>query len=273
MTDETDVKEGNEGEGEKQEVKLSEDETRALNLGWKPKDQWQGNPDDWVPAKWWLKYGDVEQRALTAEQEAKHKEKVLGSMKNHYIRVKEDALAEIRDTIKRAKRDAMKNEDFARVAELDAEQEVLENNVKQKFAKADADAQNDTQAPAGPPPEFFEWNRRNSWYVLNSKDELTSEADALAIAHMQRNPNSTYREMLVDVETKIKKLFPEKFKMEEPPIMAVDDGGGEGGTRQPKQSSKAPKLSDVEKEVAKRFGMTDAEYAKERDKYSERKGL
>lgn len=273
MTDEKDVvNEGEGGEGTP-EVKLSEDETRAVSLGWKPKEEWQGNPDDWVPAKWWLKYGDVEQRLLSAEQEAKHKEKVLGSMKNHYVRVKEDAIAEIRDTIKRAKKEAMKNEDFARVAELDLEQEVLETNVKQKFAQADEDAKKDVAAQPGPPPEFYEWNRRNSWYTLGSTDELSSEADSLAIAYMQKNPNASYKEMLTTVEGKIKKLFPDKFKGEEPPIMAVDDGGGEHGSKGTKGGTKSPKLSDVEKEVAKRFGMTEAEYAKERDKYSERKGL
>lgn len=269
-----DIKAGEGTPEPKDEVKLSEDETRAVSLGWKPKEEWQGNPDDWVPAKWWLKYGDVEQRLLSAEQEAKHKEKVLGSMKNHYIRVKEDALAEIRDTIKRAKREATKNEDYARVAELDAEQEILENNVKQKFAEADTAAKKDIEAPSNtPPPEFHEWNRRNPWYTLGSTDELSSEADSLAVIYMQKNPNAPYKEMLTVVEGKIKKLFPEKFKAEEPPIMAVDDGGGEAGTRNPKTSSKSTKLSEVEKEVAKRFGMTDAEYAKERDKYSERKGL
>jgi hypothetical protein len=90
---------------------------------------------------------------------------------------------------------------------------------------------------------------------------------------MQKNPNAAYPDMLKDIEVKMKKLFPEKFKGEEPPIMAVDDGGGEHGSKGTKGSSKSPKLSDVEKEVAKRFGMTPEDYAKERDKYSERKGL
>lgn len=259
----------------KDEVKLSEEETRAINLGWKPKDQWQGNPDEWVPAKWWLRYGDVEQRLLAAEQENKHKEKVLGSMKNHYTRVKEDAIAEVKQTIQRQKREALKEEDFQRVAELDAELEVLETGIKNRFNAVDKDVANDVNsAPPGPPPEFHEWNRQNPWYKLGSNDEITKEADALAIAYAtQHGQNTDYRKMLDYVGDKIKKLFPEKFKQEEVPMTSVDDGGGEQGSRGTKGGPKAPKLTDVEKEVARRFGMTDDEYAKERDKYEKRKGI
>lgn len=261
----------NDDNGNNNEVKLTEEETRAINLGWKPKDQWQGSPDEWVPAKWWLKYGDVEQRLLAAEQENKHKEKVLGSMKSHYTRVKEDAMAEVKQTIQRQKREALKNEDYQRVAELDAELEVLEGGLKNKFANVDKQVNEDTKQ-SGPPPEFFEWQRHNPWYKPGTNDEVTGEADALALAYVARNPNSDYKTMLNHVTDRIKKVFPDKFKAEEPPMTGVDEGG-EQGSKPTKGGSKSPKLTEVEKEVAARFGMTEEEYAKERDSYNKRKGI
>lgn len=259
-------------DNQEKEVKLTEDEERAVNLGWKPKEQWQGDPNEWVPAKWWLRYGDVEQRLQAAEAEAKHKEKVLGTMKNYYTRVKEDAVAEVRAQLQRAKRDAVKNEDYEKVAQLDANLQDLENGLKVKFEQVDKEVNTQSQ-PSGPPPEFYAWNRENSWYKLGSSDELTAEADTLAIAYMARNPNAHYTEMLKDVGEKIKKLHPEKFKKEEPPMNPVDDGGGENSGKAKSGGSKLPKLTAEEKEVAARFGMSEEEYAKEKVKFEQRKGF
>jgi len=271
MTDDT-KDEGNTDESNKEEVKLTEDEERALNLGWKPKEQWQGDPNDWVPAKWWLKYGDVEQRLQAAEAEAKHKEKVLGTMKNYYTRVKEDAVAEVRAQLQRAKREAVKNEDYEKVAQLDANLQDLENGLKTKFEQVDKEVSQNSP-PAGPPPEFYAWNRENSWYHLGSQDEMTAEADSLAIAYMARNPNAHYTDMLNHVGDRIKKLFPDKFKKEESPMTAVDDGGGETGGKAKTGGTKLPKLTAEEKEVAARFGMSEEEYAKEKVKFEQRKGF
>lgn len=250
--------------------KVSEDEQRAINLGWKPKDQWQGSEDDWVPAKWWLKYGDVEQKAIILEQQDKHKEKVIASMKGHYIRVKEDAVKEALDIIKRQKREAVKNEDYQKVAELDTQADELEVGLRNRFKHNDSDVAKVEQAQ-GPDPDFLEWNRHNNWYKVGSGDQLTVDADTLGIGFKNRNPNATSKEILEYVEGKIKTMHPDKFKKAEPTPSAVDDGGS--NTQSPTRSQGTKyKLSEAEKVAAEAFGISEAEYAKELQKFDQRKG-
>ena len=257
---------------EKEEVKVSPDEERAISLGWKPKDQWQGEEDDWVPAKHWLKYGDLEHELMSERQSSKHKDKVMGVMKGHHLRLKEDAKKEIEQTIRRQKQDAIKEEDFQRVAVLDAKLDVLKENLDKRFVDADSQANREIPQASGPPPEFFEWNRSNSWYKLGSStDEMTSEADTIAMGYQTRNPSAPYKECLKYVEDKIKKLYPENFKKEEVNT-AVDDGGSTRSTSTVFKKG-GYKLNEMEKAAAAGFGMTEAEYAKELEVYDKRRGV
>jgi hypothetical protein len=260
-----------EDKDDKKEVTYTEDEQRAIDLGWKPKDQWQGGETEWVPAKWWLKYGDVEQRAQTFESQDKQKTRVIEAMKGHYLRVKEDAKKEVLETIKRQKREAIKDEDFQKVAELDVQADLINNNLETKFRENDTHIQRDTQVDPGPDPEFFNWNRQNSWYKLGSTDSLTVEADSLAVGYKQKNPNASYKQVLEYVSDRIPKIFPEKFKKDEEVIMtAVDDGTT--SRQSPRKTEGKYKLNDAEKEAAKMFGMTEEEYSKDLKKWDAQRG-
>lgn len=251
----------------------SPEEQKAIDLGWKPKDQWQGEEADWVPAKWWLKYGDLEQRAITLESQNKQTDKVLNVLKTRYLRLKEDALKELQNNVKRRKQEAIKNEDYERVAQLDTEAEALTQALEVKFDENARQMQQ--EIPNSPPPEFFQWNRENSWYKLgDTSDEMTVEADLLAAAMFAKDKNVPYEHVLKTVTDKIKRLFPDKFKKQEstPSAAAVDEGGS-SGSRSRDGGKRSSRLSPLEKEMAARFGMTEEEYAKEQDAYVKRKGV
>ena len=257
-----------------EEPKLTPDEERAIALGWKPQDQWEGDKGDWVPAKFWLRYGDLEQQLIVSREENKHKEKVLKSMQGHYVRVKEDSVKEVRDIIRRQKNEALKNQDYERVAELDAEAHVLEEGMKQKHNAVDQEVIRDIQETPGPSPEFIAWNRMNPWYQAGSNDPLTQEADALAIGFTRKFPGAAPSAVLQYVEDRIKRTFPEQFRpaTKAPAASPVDDGGGEARTTTSRSSKSSYTLSPAEKEAAARFGMSEKEYAEEVVKYDRRKG-
>lgn len=270
MADQEVVVEEGKPEEPKVEVKLSPDEEKAVSLGWKPKTEWDGPEDGWVPAKWWLKYGDTEQRVIALEAEQKHKEKVIAAMKGHYLRVKEDTKKELLDTIKRHKAIAIKNEDYQKVAELDLQANDLEANLDNSFKKVDAEVAK-TDQPTGPSPEFYQWNRENTWYKYGNKsDEMTVEADTLAVGYAQRNPGADYKDVLRYVEDKIKKIFPDKFKPANEPITAVDEGGTHIEPTRPRKGT--IKLDAAQKAAAAAFNMSEEEYAKGLQEYEARKG-
>lgn len=248
------------------------DEQKAMKEGWKPKDKWEGPEDEWVPAKAFIKFGEVQSQLKQAKQDASHKEKVINTMKQFHLQVKEDAKKEVIDTLKRSKRDAVKAEDYQKVAELDLQLDELETNLDNRFKTSDAAMQQLESYNVQPPPEFFEWNARNSWYKLGGKTELVKEADILATNYIQANPQSRSNpaEVLDYVEKRIKRMFPEEFKNEERERpSAVDDSPRE---RAEGNSPRRPRLTEAEKSAAEAFGMTHAEYAEGLKKWDKMKG-
>lgn len=255
----------------KEEVTYTEAEQSAINQGWKPKDQWQGAEDEWIPAKAFLKNGELIARERAAKQDASQKEKVIKAMKEFHLKVKEDAKKEVFDTLRKQKRDAIKQEDFPRVAELDLQLEELQSNLDRKFQTHDAAIKQVEAQNVAPAPEFVDWSARNPWYVPGGTTGLTAEADTLGVAYAQRNPNKSPTEILDYVEKTIKKMYPEQFRnkaRDEPPVV---DAGGEIEPRRPVGRPKT-QLTEMEKQVAANFGMTEAEYAAESKKWDNKRG-
>ena len=272
MTDQLDKVEEKEVEQpetkQTEEPKYTETEAEALATGWVPKDQWKGAEEDWVPAKAYLKYGQVESDLKRVRSEASQKEKVIKSMKDYYLNVKEDAKKEILDTLKRHKREAIKNEDYAEVAKLDVQIDEINDNLDRKFKASDEKVKN-IEVPQGPPPEFFDWNRKNSWYVLGAQDGLTKEADALAIGYAQAYPAAKYDDVLNYVEETIKAKYPQKFEKPRGRPTDVNEPGESVGDAKPKTKVK---LTPAERQAAEAFGMTPEEYAAGLQKWESTRG-
>jgi hypothetical protein len=244
---------------EKDAVVLNELELNAVQQGWVPKDQWKGDPEDWTPAKQYLKYGEV-------EAELK---------KDFYSNVKEDAKKEVLDALKRAKRDALAKEDYEELAKIDAQMDVVQEGMERSFKKGDQSFKDvEADKPVEPIPEFFEWHKENKWYKLpdarEGVDEMSEFADEIAIGYCQRNPGVPAAKVYDYVTQRMKKAYPEAYSnpaRKQPP--AVDDGGGE------KVSGKAKdtiKLTAEEKAAADNFGMTYEKYAEHLKEYNRRKG-
>jgi hypothetical protein len=183
----------------------------------------------------------VESELKKTRSDASQKEKVIRSMKDYYLNVKEDAKKEVLDTFKRQKRDAIKNEDYAEVAKLDLQIDELTDNLDRKFKVNDEKFHAaEQQQQMGPPPEFFDWNKKNDWYVLGSQNGLTKEADVLAVSYAQLNPNASYPDVLKFVGEKIRQMNPDKFAPKEPRHTDVNEPGEiQGESNSKKRMQKA----------------------------------
>jgi hypothetical protein len=250
----------------------SEEEKLALEEGWAPKDKWKGAEDEWVPAKAFLKYGKVESELKRVRSEASQKEKVIKTMKDYYLNVKEDAKKEILDNFKRQKREAIKNEDYAEVAKLDQQIDDLTDSLDRKFKQHDQHMLNAEQVAQTPPPEFFDWNKRNSWYVLGEQSGLTKEADVLAVSYAQMNPGVKYGEVLKFVEDTIKAKHPDKFQSDTRRPRASDVNDPPEFTGDTK-NKRAVRLRPEEKAAADEFGISYEEYAAGLKQWDKMKGV
>lgn len=244
----------------------TEDEQRAIDKGWKPKDQWEGDEGEWKPAKVFNEIGELKDKLSDKEKDLKKSNKVLALMKQHHVSVRQAAYQQAIQDLKAQRVQALANENFAQAEQIrdqieDVNIRFRTDNVLPPAVEAEARA-----AVQEPDPEYFAFSERNPWYKPGGKDEMSKEADALGAAYKIQYPESTFKELIKDVEKKIRKLYPEKFERPSNPVNESGSrGGGSGGS-----SGGNYKLTDMEKAVAKEFGMTEAAYAKELNSYKGR---
>lgn len=193
-----------------QAPELSETEVQASEQGWVPKEEWVaggGNADEWRTAKEFVDRGELYKTIHSTKRDLKQTQAALTALQRHHQFVFEKAQKEAIEELKREKRLAIRDEDFAR---LEAVEEEIEKTQEQQAVERKALQQEQlTAQQINPHPEFIAWVDRNNWYTQNS--DMREEADAFGLVYMQRNPGVASQDVLKYVEGKIKKTYPEKF--------------------------------------------------------------
>ena len=182
-------------------------EVEAMEQGWLPKDQWVEagkNPDEHRSAKEFKERGELFKTIHQNKRELQKTQQALTALQRHHQFVFEKAHTQALADLKREKRQAMKDEDLSRVAELD---DAIEERQEQ-FAQERKELVPAITQPQVP-PEFAEWVGRNDWYEKD--DDLREFADATGIVYAGKNPGGPPSTVLKHVEDKVRKQFPEKF--------------------------------------------------------------
>lgn len=249
------------------EVEVNPEEAKASESGWVPKDKWveQGNdPDSWRSAREFNERGEFFKTIHTTKSELKRTQSALTALQRHHQYVFEKAHQKAINDLRKEKRQAMQQEDFQRVEEIDAEIEQANREAVQTVQTLNAQAQE--VASAGTHPEFQVWMDRNQWYVTDG--EMREFAEAAGLAYFSRNPKANPQEVLAEVEKKVKKAYPEKFgirKTAPNPVAASDKSTGAS-----KKSTPKIQLDDLERQIADtlvRSGvMTEEQYIAELQK-------
>lgn len=247
---------------------LSPEETRAQSWGWKPKEVWVeegGNPDEWVPAKHFLKFGELKTQLVSKDKELAKAQKLQKMMKIHHLNVREQAYKDAVLALKVQRRTALENNDLTAAEairdQIDEEKERFEaaKVLPPEIVQVEQEKQVQEYTP---PPEFYDFLGRNPWYVQDAskQDEMSKEADKIGIGEMEsarlRGEQVPLTQLYKTVEVKIRKLYPEKFSTpKSPQSKAPEKNDGKTGT--------GVKLSDEELQVAKAFGLKPEDYAKQ----------
>lgn len=251
---------------EEGKIELTPEELTAVSKGWKPKEKWVedgGTEEDWKPAKVFNEIGALKESLSEKEKETKKLNKVVILMKEHHLHVREAAVKEAVDALRAERKAALQKEDFGKAEDLRDQIDDLREKAAQPDATLPREVEQAIRQEAhDPDPEFFKFLDRNPWYKPGGKDEVSKKADALGYSYHLNNPDWSFREVIKQVEADVKKLYPEKFNR---PNNPVNEPGSRNGVATPSTSS--VKLSSEEKAVAKQFGMTEAEYAKELQSY------
>lgn len=263
---------------------LTPQEEEAKSFGWLPKDEWvkAGNAEeDHVPAKHFMKFGQLKQEAIAKDRALQKQEKVIKLMRDHHMNVRETAYKEALAQLKRERQTALEEGEVARAEfirdKIDEVKEefttkgALPKHIEDELKQTELEKQSQQTAVN---PDFPAWHAKNPWYIPaheGKQDDISAEADTLAIAIVQRAVASgkqmSAKEVYDAVETKIKKMYPEKFKPAAAPKSPMGDSPS---TSAPDKGGKGVKLSEEELAVARNFGLTPEEYAKQLKTYKGR---
>ena len=248
---------------------------RARANGWRDKDEYNKEPENWVDAKTFLDKADnsmpiLRERIRSQEREIIETREAMMQMKELMASMskKTEVLYETNTKKSRAELEAKLKEaedeyDFdtykaitAELAEFDKISTSHKNNEQPKQPEASPYLKGWVTAP------------ENSWFRNNT--EMREFAIAYDTSIRKNNPAISDKEALEKVEAVVKKAFPHEFRTSPPAYNTVE--GGEGA---PKSNNRYTQLPENERRIMDAFikklwgNKRDKDTLKEIDKYKQ----
>ena len=217
---------------------VSESEEKAKRLGWVPKDEFNGDPEQWRDADTFLKRGeeihgylkkDLDRLHSTLSQRDKEIAEIRATMEEFrafHNETEARAYKRAIDELKQLKVAAIEQGDGSKVVEIDEQLDQL------KDAQAKP-RQSASKAPAEINKEYQEWLPNNKWYLEDP--ELAEIADSFGDIVKKNNPNLVGKDFLEEVTKRVRKVAPDKF---ENPNRSQSTVGSSSGNRTPSGSKK-----------------------------------
>lgn len=254
------------------EVEFNEVEEQAMDKGWRPREEWDGEPDLWVDAGEFIRRGELMDRISDQTKQLRGAQSEIESLKkdfksivehNKKIAAKEYEKA-MRD-LKAQKAEAIEDGEAKKVIEIDDRIDEL------KEARRELDSDNSDEVPNTPnnqqlPPEVIQWKSENPWYEQDLA--MQGAAEAYAADYIYNNPQDqgNLEKILGYVTAKIKTEFPDRVggKRTRPSATTDTTKGGTKPTKGGKTKYTVRHLNEEQRSVAKRFAdsgvMTMQEY-------------
>lgn len=224
-------------------------EERAREMGWRPKEEWEGDEADWRDAKEYVDRKPLYDRIDALNRRTRDMDRAIRTMQEHHAKVEQAAYKRALDDLKAQKKAALEDGDTDKLLEID--EQITDLKVEEKTA---------TKQPTQPHPALIDWVQRNPWYA--NDPSLRSSADMVAFTIANENPGIDPLELLEETGRRIKRTFKDKFTNPNKTKPSAVEGASNSGAS--KASASKYSLTDDESRVMKslvRAGvMTEAEY-------------
>jgi hypothetical protein len=229
---------------------------RAMELGWRPEEEWQGPPEDFIDAKEFVRRKPLFEKIEHQSRELKALRGAFDAFKTHHSKVKEVEYNRALAALKAEKRRALSDGETERALVIE---DKIDEIVEQKSQFESEAASVQTPQEASPRPEFVRWQQENSWY---GKDKaMTVYADTLGV-DLSRQGHSP-EEVLAKVTREVRSEFAHKLTN----TKRERAGAVEGSSRSGANTAEEFKLSDDERQIMNKIvamgGITKEDYIKE----------
>lgn len=220
-----------EQEQQEQHEERNEVEVQARGKGWRPKEEYEGDPSDWVDADEFVKREPLYKAIHKANRETKRIKQQNDHIKKMLKDVQENAKKQALSELQKAYAQAAENNDVKTAVETHSKIVQLEKQDETEL-KDDANV------------IFEEWVEANSWY--NEDKALRREATALGYGLNAADPDMPMEELYAEVERLIKERHPDKFGMKKK-VSSVTQSTTRTTTTKPQKNGKG--LSSLPEEV------------------------
>lgn len=253
--------EGQEGQEHSTEVTV---EDTARTMGWKPREEYTGDPGKWVGAEAFVSraplFDKIEQQSgliKRLERDAQQTREVLKQIKEHNEKLSEASYKRALETLKEQRKVALSESDYAAAEEIRDQIDELRSNPPKPEIKLP-----ETVPVPEPSKVFTDWVDANPWYNTNKR--MREFADFVGMKHIQEGKLPDQKAVLEATLEAVKETFPAAFETAQKrgsPVESPSNGnrGNGGQTYRP---------SEKEREIAKKFvskGLfkSEAEYYKQ----------
>lgn len=184
------------------EVAVDSYEEEARSQGWRPKEEYEGDPNKWRPAKEFVERGELFGKIDTLGKELKDTRKALKMLQEHHTKVKETEFKRAVDELKGLQKRHL--EEGNSDAYLETTELLTDLKAEQKAREV---VQQNT--PNAPDPRFVQWVDSNQWYKKDA--DMREYADFIGQRYANSNPDLDPEEVLVYVTKQVKTQFKDKF--------------------------------------------------------------
>lgn len=240
-----------------EQKEYSATEQRAMEMGWRPKEEFQGDESDFIDAGEFVRRKPLFEKIDAQSRKLKAVERALEEFKNHYSKVNENAYERAILALKNERKQALSDGDGDRFEAIDDQIKVVEKQVEDLREQRSQPVVQDEVVH----PEFQSWKARNVWYDKTQYMRAFADDYGTKLAARGMAP----AEVLKEVEKAVRQEFPQKFT--NPNKAAAPDVESSGGSRKSGGGKDGFELSEVERKVMNDFVrsgvMTREEYIKD----------
>lgn len=190
---------------QEQTPQYTEIEQRALQMGWRPKEEFSGDEADFVEAKEFVARAPLFEKIDHQNREIKNVKKALDALTEHYSKVKETEYQRALEDLKTARKEALREGDADKFEKYDdAIDKVEAEAARFKEEQAKLEVPNEPTID----PRFTAWTARNPWYSNQPHMRVFADDVGIKLARQGMSPD----EVLKEVEKAVKAEFPSKFR-------------------------------------------------------------
>jgi len=236
---------------EQMENPINTIEDQAREMGWKPQEEYSGDPKKWVSAEIYVARAPLYEELERRGRELKEIKNVVHNLASHNANIEKKAYENALKTLKAQHRQAVREQEFEIADQIeDRIDELKEEQATQSFKPPQPNVN----------PVLEDWARKNTWF--NTDQEMTEYANFVGRRIMTSNVPMEPEVLLKQVTMEVKERFPEKFgnpRRQEAPAV-----NGRNGQTKPASKKDDIELTEEEAKVVKQFVkmgiMTEAEY-------------